>query len=218
MSDREFTVQGRKKGTYNGNQDRSLASFNQACHPYEGTSQEFNRYHSNRYGHEEGLRPDGSHPQGTANFPNESTRSKQYNQYSQSTRARDNARGAYENGETKAQQELDLMPADERKYYDDHTSGYVPDQHGALERHARQFRDKAYNNATKREDFLKSHPYGYHSMEQQNRHHEFAREAYEEYESAKGLQSNHQGYRSYQADERRDKYGRRVADRRFPYE
>lgn len=218
MDDREFSIQGRKKGGKSGLQDRSLETFHQACSRYEGTPEEFGRKHAKLYRKEEGLRADGTHPLGKEKFPNETLRSKQYNQYSQSTRARDNARRAYDDRHGSAQREFDRMTAEEQIYYSNHTSGLVPDQHEALERRAKELKDKAYNNATKREDFLRTHPYGYHNSEQQDEHYGFAERAYTEHERAKGLQSHHQEYRAYQTDERRDKYGRRVADRRFPYE
>ena len=211
-------MQGGKKGGKSRIEDRNLATFERDCPRYEGTPEEFSGHHAKRYGHEEQLNPDGSHQLKTPKFPNSTTRDDQHKQYSQSTKARDKARNGYENGHRDAERDFKRMTVHEIDYYKAHTSGLVPDQHAALERRARELQDKAYNNATKREDFLQSHPHGYHSMQEQQQHRTWARDAYVEHERAKGLQSHHEEYQSSKADARRDIYGRRVADRRFPYE
>jgi len=216
-----FVQQGKKKGGRNRSpvRDRGLSSFEQANLRYQGTTEDYSRAHTSRYGREEHLPADGSHPRGSHNFPSGSTRRRDYDQYGASTNARDVARGAYQHHLGAVQEEYSALSNDQKSYYGKYTGGLPPDHHERLQPHAKQFKDNSYNNAANRENFLRQHPNGYHSMDDQHKHHRYAQGAYREYEYADGRQKLHDEYRSYaNADPRRDRYGRPVADRHYPYE
>lgn len=212
-----FTVQGRGRKGHNQEpvRDRDQASFLRQVPRYSGTSEEFTSAHSRLYRDEEKLRSDGSHPPGSHQFPPGSQRSKDYNQYSASTRARDVARRSYQSELSVAQEEFGDMEPDEQAYYEQNTGGLPPDRHERLDPRAQTYADKCYSNAYNRHNFLQAHPQGYHSKEDQQKHHGYAGEAYREYETASRQQRLHAEHRSFQnADTRVDKYGRRMSSRR----
>lgn len=213
-----FTVQGRRRGgaTRESARERGSASFYRDNARYAGTVDEFSRDHARSYGHQEGLREDGSHSgPGLPGFPRGSERERLHDNYSRYTRPRDDARNGYNTSQRAAQREFDGMTTDEVDYYTEHTGGLRPDQHERLEPRAGRFADVTYKNATGREDFLKSHPHGYHTLADQNKHYGYAANAYDEYEIAKGHQEHHSTHRSYKGDARRDKYGRPMSRGRY---
>ncbi|CAD6567889.1 MAG: hypothetical protein ASARMPRED_001178 [Alectoria sarmentosa] len=139
---------------------------------------------------------------------------KLHTQYSASTNGRDVTRGAYEKGLKAAKNEYDDMDEEEQEHYLQNTGGLPPHQHERLDPRATEYRDKCYSNATKRELFLKAHPHGYHSMRDQHQHHDYATNAYGEYEYARDQQAHHEKHRSYSnVDKRKDKWGRPVSHR-----
>lgn len=110
---------------------------------YAGTSEDFERAHTRRYGREEGLGPNGEHLHGP-HFPRGSDRQKLHTQYNASTHGRDVARGAYQRGLTAAEDEYLDMGKHEKIYYEENTGGLPPHQHERLDPRAREYRDKCY--------------------------------------------------------------------------
>ena len=104
------------------------------------------------------------------------------------------------------------MSDEERIFYNRETDGLTPLQHERLDPRSRDYRDKSYNNAIGLDNFSKAHPYGYHSVGDQ---HKYAKNAFTDYEHARGRQELHERNRSYSnVDPRRDQFGRPVASRR----
>ena len=140
-----FAVQGRRRGgTREPTRDRDRDSFLRDVPKYAGTSENFDRAHAQRYGREEGLRPDGKHNHGSNRFPHGSDRQKLHTQYSASTNGRDVTRGAYEKGLKAAKNEYDDMDEEEQEYYHQNTGGLPPHQHERLDPRATEYRDKCY--------------------------------------------------------------------------
>ncbi|CAF9937417.1 MAG: hypothetical protein ALECFALPRED_007244 [Alectoria fallacina] len=192
-----FAVQGRRRGgTREHTRDRDQASFLRDVPKYAGTSEDFERAHAQRYGREEGLGRDGKHSHGSLKFPHGSDREKLHTQYSASTKGRDATRNAYKMGLRAAKEEHVEMKKEQREYYRDNTGGLPPHQHERLDPRAKEYRDKCYSNATNRENFLRAHPHGYHTMGDQHVHHEHAENAYGEYEYARDQQKHHEQHRS----------------------
>ena len=189
--------------------DRDLASFQQDFQKYEGSRDAYDANHSRLYGKEEGL------PHKKHEFPRGSDRQRRHEQYTASTKPKDRAKAVYEKDFAAARKDFDGMSEEEKAFYDQETGGLTPLQHERLDPRSRDYRDKSYSNATGRENFLKAHPYGYHSVEDQQKHHRYAKNAFTDYEHAKGRQELHERNRSYSnADSRKDQFGRPVASRR----
>ncbi|KAL9134099.1 MAG: hypothetical protein Q9175_004726 [Cornicularia normoerica] len=113
-----------------------------------------------------------------------------------------------------ANDEYEYMDEEQQEYYNHNTGGLPPHQHERLDPRASEYRDKCYSNATNRENFLRAHPHGYHSMKDQEDHHKHARNAYGEFEYARDQQKHHEKHRSYsKADKRSDQWGRPVSHR-----
>jgi len=206
-----FAVQGRRRGVggRESGRDRNLESFHRDNTNYAGTAEDFTRDHTRSYGYHEGLGHDGTHPgPGKPHFPRGSDRERLHASYSVSTSATDAARDRYSDGLATADGEFKRMTAEERKYYGDISDGLRPDQHERLGPGAAKWADSSYNMATRRENFLKAFPHGYHSLEEQNQHYLYAEHAFSEYDKARGHQERHSKHRSYKADSRRDQYGR----------
>ena len=210
-----FTVQSsrRRGATREPARGRGRESFLQEVPRYGGTDEDYDRAHYGRYGHEEGMISEGHH-HGSAQFPHGSDRQKLHTHYSNSTKPREKARNAYRNGLGEANEEYQSMSRAEQQYYKEHTGGLPPHLHERLDPRAKDLRDKSLRNAENRRTFLDAHPHGYHSKQDQHRHHKFASDAYAEHEYASDRQAHHERYRSYSnVDSRRDQWGRPVSHR-----
>ena len=143
MSGGGIGVHGRRRRgtTQESTRDRARDTFLREVPRYEGTDDDFERAHARLYGKEEGLRPDGKHQHGSAHFPRGSERQRLHTQYSKTTKPRDNARDAYQDGLRAAEREYDRMGVEERDYYRDHTGGLAPYQHERLDPRAKRLRD-----------------------------------------------------------------------------
>ena len=211
-----YSTQGRRGKGRNKEptRDRDLASFQREVERYAGTPQQFNEAHARHHGAEEGCGPDGSHPNGYR-FPRGSVREHEWKEYSVNKEARDRARDGYDDGYHKAQNELDKMPEQQQNHYISTTGGLPPDQHERLGPRAKALKDLSYNSASKREAFLKAHPYGYHSAAKQQDHYDFVETAYGEYEHARDRQQHHERHQSQsKVDKRVDQWGRPMSSHR----
>ena len=210
-----FTLQSsrRRGATREPARGRGRESFLQEVPRYGGTDEDYDRAHYARYGHEEGMISEGHH-HGSAQFPHGSDRQRLHTHYSNSTKPRVKAGNAYRNGVQAANRELGKMSAAERDYYRRHTGGLAPHQHEQLDPRAGDFRDSSLRNAENRRAFLESHPHGYHSRQDQDKHHNYTTNAYGDYEYARDRQQHHETHRSYsKVDSRRDQWGRPVPHR-----
>ena len=110
---------------------------------YQGTDEDFEKAHYQRYGREEKLGPDGKHHHGSDHFPHGSDREKMHTQYSKSTQPRNDSRAAYNKGVKAAHQELERMSFEEKRYYKSRTGGLPPHLHERLEPRAKDLRETA---------------------------------------------------------------------------
>lgn len=211
-----FTTKGGSKGGKNGEpvRNRDQASFLREVPGYSGTSEEFKKAHAQRYRNEEKFEADGSHQSGPQFFPPGSDRSIKHAQYNSSTNARDTTRREYDNGLLAAEREYGKLRPDEQSYYNANRGSLLPEQHEVLYPKAMKYADKSYSNGKHRENFLLAHPVGYHNMEEQQRHHDYASQAYGECDYASKQEKLHKDNRSSQKlDSREDRYGRPVPRR-----
>ena len=216
MDDDGFSVHsGKKRGATRGPSHRgALESFRTDISRYAGSEEDFDKAHARRYGREEDLDSDGKHKPGRRHFPPGSERQILYTRYDNSTDACNRTGQRYQDGVEAADQVLDRMTQEERRYYLENTGGYAPHQHEGLDLRAGQFRDSSLRNADHRKAMLKSHPHGYHSALEQQEHYDYAERAYGNYEYADERQRHHAKHRSYaNVDTRRDKWGRPVSHR-----
>lgn len=205
----DFQVSGRRrKGNYKvSDRERDLLAFYRDVQPYAGSASDYEREHTQLYGRDERIGPDGRHPgPGKPRFPKGSARETLHEQYSASTLGRNHKKDAYEKGLKRAQGEYDSFDYDEREYYGRYTGGLAPHHHERLTPKAEVFAEIAYNNATGRETFMQKYPVGYHSKCDHDRHYDWAEEPFDDYDYASGQLKLHETHRSFEVtDGRKDK-------------